>query len=832
MRSHAKAPSALCGLFIALLMLALTASPALATTGHAFADSFGIPDSNDPGGFQGGPAGIAIDQSTGDVYLSDPGHTPEPRIERFSEAGLFQGEIAIDPSLYSNPGAVAFDPAGSGSVYVAAGDVVNGNSLVLKYSAAGTFAYAIGFTGTGTAFNNPAIAVDSVDGTVYVAASDTDIGGPVVAKFDNTGTYLGKFFGSRGSPDGAFASIYNLAVDGSHHLHVVDGAKERVDRYSAAGVWEATVDDGSRGGPVAVGSDPVTDEVYAVENGPSGQQVSWFGAGGATRLETFGAGHIATAYAIAVNHSSGTVFVPDAGARLVERFVTFTGPTVTTTAAAPVDPSSETLNGTINPEGIASTYRFEYGQDTNYGNTTADVAAGSGSSDVPATDVATGLLPHTLYHVRIVGTNATGSIYGNDQIFTSAPAPPTLDGTAPFVSALRADGATVNGTVNPHGSVTTYHFDYGTTTAYGSATPDATTDTGQNDAAVFAEPTGLAPDTTYHFRLSADNGTGGTQLGVDRTFTTAPATPGGGSDLTRLMATLTGVVNPRGSAATYHFEYGTTTAYGFATPEADAGSGNGEVAVSAPVTHLTPGAIYHVRVVALDTATGVTTTGADGTFTAVPAPVADTGALADLTGAHAAFSGDFDTHGFAGSYRFFVRSTTGTYLGKTEQTVFSAGGGLGEATGEVSDLPPGQTFEVRLSVTSAGVSTLGDPVTFSTGAPPLLPTPAMPAGDDRPTPPSNAFSLSGKAKAKSAKLTVEVPGPGTIAVSGKSVKATSKQAGAAGTVTVDVPLKSKALKALRSHKLSVSLAVRFTPTGGSAAEQTLQLSFQRKAGNR
>jgi len=33
------------------------------------------------------------------------------------------------------------------------------------------------------------------------------------------------------------------------------------------------------------------------------------------------------------------------------------------------------------------------------------------------------------------------------------------------------DSATLNGTVNPQGSPTTYHFEYGTSTAYGSATP-------------------------------------------------------------------------------------------------------------------------------------------------------------------------------------------------------------------------------------------------------------------------------------------------------------------------------------------------------------------------
>ena len=77
--------------------------------------------------------------------------------------------------------------------------------------------------------------------------------------------------------------------------------------------------------------------------------------------------------------------------------------------------------------------------------------------------------------------------------------------------------------------------------------------------AVAADLTGLTPGTTYHFRVSADNGTGGVQHGVDQTFTTAPATPAGASSVTAVTANLTGVVNPHGSPTTYHFEYGLDT---------------------------------------------------------------------------------------------------------------------------------------------------------------------------------------------------------------------------------------------------------------------------------
>jgi hypothetical protein len=86
--------------------------------------------------------------------------------------------------------------------------------------------------------------------------------------------------------------------------------------------------------------------------------------------------------------------------------------------------------------------------------------------------------------------------------------------------------ATLNGKVNPNDRDTTYHFQYGTTTAYGTKT--AVTSAGDEESwiAVSARVVGLQPETTYHFRLVAksDEGTTG---GADLTFTTgaAPVTP-------------------------------------------------------------------------------------------------------------------------------------------------------------------------------------------------------------------------------------------------------------------------------------------------------------------
>ncbi len=64
-------------------------------------------------------------------------------------------------------------------------------------------------------------------------------------------------------------------------------------------------------------------------------------------------------------------------------------------------------------------------------------------------------------------------------------------------------------------------------------------------------------------------------------------------------ATLTGSLDPRGSATYYYFQYGPTDAYGLQTPLSEAGAGNASVQVRAALTGLSPLTIYHYRLVAV-----------------------------------------------------------------------------------------------------------------------------------------------------------------------------------------------------------------------------------------
>jgi hypothetical protein len=112
--------------------------------------------------------------------------------------------------------------------------------------------------------------------------------------------------------------------------------------------------------------------------------------------------------------------------------------------------------------------------------------------------------------------------------------------------------ATLTGTVNPRGLTTSYFFQYGTTTAYGTRTPSTSAGKGGAGVAAAAQVTGLAPNTRYHYRLLAHNGDG-TVAGNDRTFTTprqplglalsAAPNPVVFGGLTTLSGTLSGTSN-------------------------------------------------------------------------------------------------------------------------------------------------------------------------------------------------------------------------------------------------------------------------------------------------
>lgn len=121
------------------------------------------------------------------------------------------------------------------------------------------------------------------------------------------------------------------------------------------------------------------------------------------------------------------------------------------------------------------------------------------------------------------------------------PAPTVITGPA---TGIGARSATLIGNVTAIGVPTSYHFEYGPTTAYGSVT--AATDSGSavGQLPVAATLDGLSPGTTYHFRLVASS-KGGVSQGHDQSFTTPSAAPSSSSSSSTQTFAGVGLVSTR-----------------------------------------------------------------------------------------------------------------------------------------------------------------------------------------------------------------------------------------------------------------------------------------------
>jgi hypothetical protein len=340
-------------------------------------------------------------------------------------------------------------------------------------------------------------------------------------------------------------------------------------------------------------------------------------------------------------------------------------------------------------------------------------------------------LPNTTYHYRLTANNPGNTAMTVDKTFLTPPAPPSAPTAEVNAPEAVPGGFLLKGAVNPDSLSTTYHFEFGTTTSYGTnlPEPDASAGSGASAVPVAKEVTGLLPNTTYHYRIVAGNSEGPGVSG-DEAFTTPPLKPEAISLPVTEEAegfTLHGSVDPNGGETTYFFEFGITEAYGesFPSTAASVGSGSAPVPVSQLVKGLPPGVPYHYRLVAHNA--GGTSTGED---------------------------------------QFFVTPT---------------------------------------APESAPVVAKPGPATL-----------AVPA----PLPPSSSFSAHlGAEKSGKAVLGVQVPGAGSVAVSGRLLKAVHANASSAGTVSLTLKLTAAGRKALAKapgHRLAVKLTVVFKPLGGSA----------------
>jgi hypothetical protein len=201
-------------------------------------------------------------------------------------------------------------------------------------------------------------------------------------------------------------------------------------------------------------------------------------------------------------------------------FTTLGPPRVDSESAANITHTTAELQGQIDPFGYDTTYHLEYGANSSYGTSVPvpDMDIGSGVADVPVSQSISGLRAGVIYHYRFVATSSRATVDGPDETLTTIP-PAHIDGE--WVSEVASTSATFNAEIDPLGTSTAYHVEYGTSTSYGEIL-SGNVGEGSSDALVSIHRQDLQPSTTYHYRVTTINALGMME-GEDHLFTTQTA---------------------------------------------------------------------------------------------------------------------------------------------------------------------------------------------------------------------------------------------------------------------------------------------------------------------
>jgi hypothetical protein len=514
-------------LLIALVILALGAASASAETTHLFEASFG-PDGTAATTFErAGPVGI--DQSTGNIYVADAStgagagsvqkfnsaHEPEPFTGFTAVGGRLTGfhffvgqpvnEIAVNSASHDLYVASAFETGvkgyqsdGEPALFTAGPD--KGTNEILGSEPCGV-----------AVDGNGAIYVSFADGVHVYAPSGESL--TIILKSTLSGFPCNLAVSSPGIVDehgAVYAALFNGGVE---KLVPSEFPVTTATEYTSAGIVDANPS-------VGVAADPTTDHLYVEEH----TQVAEYDEAG-TLLDIFGAsgaGALTAPEGIAVNGVTGDTYVSDLGKQVEVFGPTVLLPTVTTGVASEIGPHTATLNGIVNPEGVAVTdCHFDFGTTTSYGQTApCKPVVGSGSGEVVVTAKLTGLQVGTEYHFRLVAANAIGSNLGQDRAFSTFPAPAI---TAAAATNLTAETADLGAKVNPGGlPIESCQFEYGTEARVylyqlGCTPAAAQIGSGTAPVPVSTHLKELEHDTVYHWRIVATS-EAGTTASADHSF--------------------------------------------------------------------------------------------------------------------------------------------------------------------------------------------------------------------------------------------------------------------------------------------------------------------------
>ena len=377
-----------------------TGNRVVSWNGSAVTNSPGTPS----GSFGGGFVSVAVNNTTGDIYIVD---TNEAVVDILSGTGEYLGRLT--GATFSRPAGIAVDQA-TGDIYV--GDLEQ--SVVDVFDAEGKYHSQL----SGHAPEGPfGIAVDAATGKVLVADSFSKS----IDVFDAaTGAYETTWNGSAASnPPGAPAGNFGTGI-------------------------------------VTVAANNSNGHVYVATNSSSPAVDELDGSGGYVGQIT-GAPFTSNSFllGIAVEQSTGDIYVGDPGESTPEGVLDIFAPgvfipEVSTESASNIGETGATLKGEVNPSGVPLTScEFEYGTSTSYGHKVAcsqTVAQiGSGAVPVRVSGEASDLEMDATYHYRLVASNANGTEYGSDKFFVPTSEPFGFQTTGPNRFSVTVSNSEVPG---------------------------------------------------------------------------------------------------------------------------------------------------------------------------------------------------------------------------------------------------------------------------------------------------------------------------------------------------------------------------------------------------
>ncbi len=532
---RARATLSACALIAcAAALTAAPASAALETTRTYAPDPFFGSQGTEPGQFAA-PRQIAIEPTTGNLLVTDSGNG---RVQVLSTdaAGNPAFLTTLGSGALTTPVGIAVDP-GTGAIYVS--DAGAGKILRFTSDGAPTPTYTLD-----PAFTSPtelgsfasALAVDPT--THDLLAADT--GSQEVRRFDVADGHLISAFNGSTSPGGQFTSLRGIAVAPSGRIYVVDETYPesvyiepagRVEQFDSSGNPLGQLQGIAHAAAVGTalgGTDVLAAEAHTFSLPPGGVAI-YEGAESPGAVVGFPPG--AEGGPVGVVVSGGDPFdffvlvepeLGGVGAPGIQPFKPAEKPAAELGPVSAVAEHSAQVSGSVAPGTLSGpgTATFEYSLDGANFSQAPEQSGIAGPGETTVSADLTDLRPNTEYSLRLHIANQDFSADSPLGTFTTT-------GVAPDValSPLADRGATavtLNGTVNPFGAQTSYHFEYGTTSAYGSSSPAGVAGQGYQPRRVSAGLSGLAPSTTYHYRLLAENDSGANAT-LDATFTTLPA---------------------------------------------------------------------------------------------------------------------------------------------------------------------------------------------------------------------------------------------------------------------------------------------------------------------